>query len=106
MFKNENVKSPRGLSKRLFLASSVDFSSEKTAKLNTTKSAATLSRINVTLLRKKNAQRGLRQSVRLSTRSSVRLFKMRSVRMFHQNNVVLLMIGSAQRFPNRNAGML
>merc|ERR1719391_1794955 len=30
---------------------------------------------------------------------------MRSVRMFHQNNVVLSVIGSAQRFPNRNAGM-
>merc|ERR1711872_130318 len=75
---------PRGLSKRLFLVSSVDFSSEKTAKLlriqgsnvtqfkmsnvttslrlfmrrnaqlNTTKSVATLSRIDVTLSRKRS----------------------------------------------------
>merc|ERR1712198_609730 len=73
--KNENVKSHRGLSKRLFLVSSVDFSSEKTAKLLRTQG------------------------------SNVTQFKMRSVRMFHRNNVVLSMIGSAQGFPNRNAGM-
>ena len=76
----------------------------RNAQLNMTKSAATLSRINVTLLRKRSAQRGLRLSARLSTRSSVRLFKMRSVKMFLLSNVVSSMIDSAPRFPNRNAG--
>ena len=76
----------------------------RNAQLNTTKSVATLSRIDVTLLRKRSAQRELRLSARLSTRSSVRLFKMRSVKMFLLSNVVSSMIDSAPRFPKRNAG--